>query len=35
LIYSFINRNYLVITQDEEPLKEIFRRFSSSQYLNE
>jgi len=35
LIYSFINRNYLVIVQNEEPLKEIFRRFSSPQYLNE
>ncbi len=35
LIYSFINRNYLVIAQKEEPLKEIFRRFSSPQYLNE
>lgn len=35
LIYSFINRNYLVIAQNEEPIKEIFRRFSLSQYLNE
>jgi len=35
LIYSFINQNYLVITQNEEPLREIFRRFSSPQYLNE
>lgn len=34
LIYSFINRNYLVITTNEEPLKEIFRRFSLPQYLN-
>lgn len=34
LIYSFVNRNYLVITVAEEPLKEIFRRLSSSQYLN-
>jgi hypothetical protein len=35
LIYSFINQNYLVIAQNEEPLKEIFRRFSLPQYLNE
>lgn len=35
LAYSFINRKYLVITGGEEPLKEIFRRFSSPQYLNE
>lgn len=28
LIYSFINQNYLVIAQNEEPIKEIFRRFS-------
>ena len=35
LIYSFINRNYLVIAPDEEPLKEIFRRFSLPQYLND
>lgn len=34
LIYSFINRNYLVLTTNEEPLKEIFRRFSLPQYLN-
>lgn len=35
LIYSFINRNYLIIAQNEEPIKEIFRRFSLPQYLNE
>jgi hypothetical protein len=35
LLYSFINRNYLVLTTNEEPLKEIFRRFSLPQYLNE
>jgi hypothetical protein len=35
LIYSFINRNYLVIATHEEPLKEIFRRFSLPQYLND
>lgn len=35
LAYSFINRKYLVITGGEEPLKEIFRRFSSPQYLSE
>jgi len=35
LIYSFINRKYLVIAQNEEPIKEIFRRFSFPQYLNE
>jgi cell division protein FtsL len=34
LIYAFINRKYLVITTGEEPLKEVFRRFSSSQYIN-
>lgn len=35
LFYSFINRDYLVITTNEEPLKEIFRRFSLPQYLNQ
>jgi len=35
LIYSFEGRNYLIITTDEEPLKEIFRRLSSPQYLND
>lgn len=35
LIYSFVNQDYLVIVQDEEPLKEVFHRFSSPQYLNE
>lgn len=35
LIYSFVNRNYLVIVQNEEPIKEIFRRFFSPQYLND
>jgi hypothetical protein len=35
LIYSFINQKYLVIAQNEEPIKEIFRRFSLPQYLNE
>ncbi len=34
LIYAYINRKYLVITTGEEPLKEIFRRFSFSQYIN-
>ncbi|MBI4691911.1 MAG: hypothetical protein HY773_00475 [Candidatus Terrybacteria bacterium] len=35
LLYSFMGRDYLIITTDEEPLKEIFRRFSSFQYLND
>jgi hypothetical protein len=35
LVYSFIDQNYLVITQGEEPLIEVFHRFSSPQYLNE
>lgn len=34
LLYSFINRKYLVITTREEALKEIFRRFTVSRYLN-
>lgn len=29
LAYSFINREYLVITSDTEPIQEIFRRFVS------
>lgn len=35
LIYSFIDKDYMVITVNEEPLKEIYRRFASPQYLNE
>lgn len=35
LMYSFFNRNYLIITTGEDALKEIFRRFSLPQYLNE
>ncbi|MBU2263548.1 hypothetical protein KJ750_02770 [Patescibacteria group bacterium] len=34
LMYSFFNRNYLIITTSEDALKEIFRRFSLSQYLS-
>ena len=34
LAYAFINRKYLVITNNQEPLSEIFRRFSSVQYAN-
>jgi len=34
MIYSFVNQNYLVITGGEEPLKEVFHRFTSPQYLN-
>ncbi len=35
LLYSFINRKYLVITTSEEALAEIFRRFTVSKYLNQ
>lgn len=35
LIYSFINKDYLVITTSREALMEVFRRFSSPQYLNQ
>lgn len=35
LIYSFVERDYLVVTTGEEPLKEIFRRFSFPQYRND
>lgn len=35
LIYSFIGKDYMVITVNEEPIKEIYRRFASPQYLNE
>jgi|GEM_PF-2965838 len=33
IIYSFINENYLIITNSEASLKEIFKRFSSSRYF--
>lgn len=35
LAYSFFNREYLIITTGEESLKEMYRRLSSSQYLNQ
>lgn len=35
LMYSFINKDYLVITTSREALVEVFRRFSSPQYLNQ
>lgn len=35
LIYSFINKDYLVISTSREALVEVFRRFSSPQYLNQ
>ena len=34
LAYAFIDRKYLVITNSQEALSEIFRRFSSVQYAN-
>ena len=34
LVYSFIDRKYLVIANSQEALAEIFRRFSSVQYAN-
>ena len=34
LIYSFIDRKYLIITNSQEALAETFRRFSSVQYAN-
>lgn len=34
LVYSFVDRKYLVITNSQEALAEIFRRFSSIQYAN-
>ena len=34
LIYSFIDRKYLIITNSNEALAETFRRFSSVQYAN-
>lgn len=34
LVYSFIDRKYLVITNNQEALAETFRRFSSIQYAN-
>ena len=33
-LYAFINREYLVITTSEEAIKEVFRRFTVSKYLN-
>ncbi|HBB56720.1 TPA: hypothetical protein DEW47_03380 [Patescibacteria group bacterium] len=35
LIYSFINRKYLVITNSEAPMLEMFKRFASPRYFNE
>ncbi|PJE73426.1 MAG: hypothetical protein COV02_02645 [Candidatus Terrybacteria bacterium CG10_big_fil_rev_8_21_14_0_10_41_10] len=35
LIYSFINRKYLVITNGEAPMLEMFKRFASPRYFNE
>ncbi len=35
LAYVFVNPRYLVISQDTRALEEVFRRFSSTQYLNE
>lgn len=34
LIYSFADRKYLIITNSQEALSEVFRRFSSVQYAN-
>jgi len=34
LAYAFIDRKYLVITNNQQALSEIFRRFSSVQYAN-
>ena len=34
LIYSFVDRKYLIITNSQEALVETFRRFSSIQYAN-
>lgn len=34
LVYSFVDRKYLVITNSAEALAETFRRFSSIQYAN-
>lgn len=34
LVYSFIDRKYLVIANSNEALSETFRRFSSTQYAN-
>lgn len=33
-LYSILNKKYLIVTAEEEALAEIFRRFSSPQYLN-
>ncbi len=35
LMYSILNKKYLIITTGQDALEEIFRRFSSSQYLND
>lgn len=34
LMYSALNKKYLIITTGQDALEEIFRRFSSPQYLN-
>lgn len=35
LLYSFINRKYLIITDGEAPMVEMFKRFSSPRYFSE
>lgn len=35
LYYSIVNRKYLIITSNENALKEVFRRLSSFQFLND
>lgn len=35
LLYSFINKEYLIIASSEDALREIFRRFASPQYIND
>ena len=35
VLYSFINREYLVISSGEDAMREIIRRFSLPQYLNQ
>ena len=34
LIYSFADRKYLIITNNEEALTDIFKKFTSSNYTN-
>ncbi|MEW5907906.1 MAG: hypothetical protein AB1643_01870 [Patescibacteria group bacterium] len=35
IVYTFVNRKYLIISSSEDALKEIFTRFSQQQFIND